>query len=130
MKTKGKIDRDIVCLKKAFLATIPVMAGYIVLGIGFGMLLQTRGYGVLWAFAMSFFIFAGSMQYVPLDLLVTLKNSQGRYCPTCGTTEKDVAESFKFGCADCYKHMRGLALTLADKVQEDLVHRGKEVRRG
>lgn len=69
MKTKGKIDRDIVCLKKAFLATIPVMAGYIVLGIGFGMLLQTRGYGVLWALAMSLFIFAGSMQYVAIDLL-------------------------------------------------------------
>lgn len=69
MKTNRKIDRDIVCLKKAFLATIPVMAGYIVLGIGFGMLLQTRGYGVLWAFAMSFFIFAGSMQYVAIDLL-------------------------------------------------------------
>lgn len=69
MKTKGKIDRDIVCLKKAFLATIPVMAGYIVLGIGFGMLLQTRGYGVIWALAMSFFIFAGSMQYVAIDLL-------------------------------------------------------------
>ncbi len=66
----------------------------------------------------------------PLDLLVTLKESQGRYCPTCGTTEKDVAESFKFGCADCYKYMRGLALTLADKVQDDLVHRGKEVHRG
>ncbi len=69
MKTKGKTDRDIVCLKKAFLATIPVMAGYIVLGIGFGMLLQTRGYGVIWALAMSLFIFAGSMQYVAIDLL-------------------------------------------------------------
>lgn len=57
------------CLKKAFLATIPVMAGYIVLGIGFGMLLQTRGYGVLWALFMSLFIYAGSMQYVAIDLL-------------------------------------------------------------
>lgn len=57
------------CLKKAFLATIPVMAGYIVLGIGFGMLLQTRGYGVVWALAMSLFIFAGSMQYVAIDLM-------------------------------------------------------------
>lgn len=56
-------------VKKAFLATIPVMAGYVVLGIGFGMLLQTRGYGVLWALAMSIFIFAGSMQYVAIDLL-------------------------------------------------------------
>jgi len=45
------------------------MAGYVVLGIGFGMLLQTRGYGVLWALAMSLFIFAGSMQYVAIDLM-------------------------------------------------------------
>ncbi len=58
------------CLKKAFLATIPVMAGYVVLGIGFGMLLQTKGYGVLWALAMSLFIYAGSMQYVAIDLLI------------------------------------------------------------
>lgn len=64
-----KAGWDMNCLKKAFLATIPVMAGYVVLGIGFGMLLQTRDYGVLWAFAMSFFIFAGSMQYVAVDLM-------------------------------------------------------------
>ena len=57
------------CLKKAFLATIPVMAGYVVLGIGFGMLLRARGYGVFWAFAMSLFIYAGSMQYVAIDLM-------------------------------------------------------------
>ena len=62
-------SRDNTCLKKAFLATIPVMAGYVVLGIGFGMLLRARGYGVLWAFAMSLFIYAGSMQYVAIDLM-------------------------------------------------------------
>ena len=66
---KEKVGEDSNCLKKEFLATIPVMAGYIVLGIGFGMLLQTRGYGVLYAFAMSFFIYAGSMQYVAIDLM-------------------------------------------------------------
>ena len=66
---EDKEGKDMSCLKKAFLATIPVMAGYIVLGIGFGMLLQTRGYGVMWAFAMSFFIYAGSMQYVTVDLM-------------------------------------------------------------
>lgn len=67
--TKEKEGFDITCLKKAFMATIPVMTGYIVLGIGFGMLLQIRGYGVLWAFTMSFFIYAGSMQYVAVDLI-------------------------------------------------------------
>ena len=45
------------------------MAGYLVLGIGFGMVLRTRGYGILWALAMSVFIYAGSMQYVAIDLL-------------------------------------------------------------
>ncbi len=45
------------------------MVGYIVLGIGFGILLRNAGYGVLWAFAMSLFIFGGSMQYVGVGLL-------------------------------------------------------------
>ena len=54
---------------KAFAASIPVMAGYMVLGIGFGILLQTKGYGVGWAFAMSLLIYAGSMQYLAVDLL-------------------------------------------------------------
>ena len=45
------------------------MSGYLVLGIGFGMVLASRGYGVLWALAMSVFIFAGSMQYVTIDLI-------------------------------------------------------------
>ena len=69
MNMKNKDSRDNACLKKAFLATIPVMAGYVVLGIGFGILLRARGYGVLWAFAMSLLIYAGSMQYVTIDLM-------------------------------------------------------------
>ena len=56
-------------LRRAFLDTLPVLAGYIVLGIGFGLILRSRGYGVLWALGMSVFIFAGSMQYVAIDLL-------------------------------------------------------------
>lgn len=56
-------------LKKAFLASLPVMAGYIVLGNGFGIVLQSKGYGIFWALAMSVFIYAGSMQYLAVDLL-------------------------------------------------------------
>lgn len=56
-------------LKKAFLATIPVMAGYLVLGAGFGILLESKGYGLLWSLAMSGLIYAGSMQYLAVDLL-------------------------------------------------------------
>lgn len=53
----------------AFQNTLPIMAGYLVLGAGFGILLKTKGYGVVWAFLMSVFIYAGSMQYVAIDLL-------------------------------------------------------------
>lgn len=57
--------------KKAFLDTIPVMTGYIVLGIGFGILLKTNGFGVLWSLAMSLFIYAGSMQYAGISLMAS-----------------------------------------------------------
>ena len=43
-------------VKQAFLRSLPVMAGYIVLGIGFGILLRNAGFGVLWSFAMGAFI--------------------------------------------------------------------------
>jgi 4-azaleucine resistance transporter AzlC len=62
---KGWID----VIKKAFYKTVPVMAGYIVLGIGFGILLHNAGYGMIWAFAMSVLIYAGSIQYVGIGLL-------------------------------------------------------------
>lgn len=53
----------------AFRASLPVMAGYIVLGMGFGILMQSRGYAWYWAALMSIAIYAGSMQYVAIDLL-------------------------------------------------------------
>ena len=55
--------------KYAFKQSLPIMAGYLVLGMGFGVLLETKGYGVWWAIAMSVFIYAGSMQYVAIDLI-------------------------------------------------------------
>lgn len=56
-------------VKKAFLTSLPVMAGYMVLGCGFGILLRNAGYGVVWSFAMAAFIFAGSMQFVGVGLI-------------------------------------------------------------
>lgn len=58
-------------IKTAFIKSLPVMAGYVVLGIGFGILLKKAGYGVFWSFLMSFSIYAGSMQYVAISLLTS-----------------------------------------------------------
>lgn len=56
-------------VRAAFLDTVPVMAGYLFLGFGFGIVLYQSGYGVLWALTMSLFIYAGSMQYLTVSLL-------------------------------------------------------------
>ena len=58
-------------VRTAFLDTVPVMTGYVFLGFGFGILMHQNGFGVLWAAAMSLFIYAGSMQYVAVPLLAS-----------------------------------------------------------
>ena len=55
--------------KTAFVQTIPVLAGYLFLGIAFGFLLQSKGFGFEWAGFMSITIFAGAMQFVAVTLL-------------------------------------------------------------
>ncbi len=58
-------------IRAAFLDTLPVMAGYLFLGFGFGILLYQSGYGWGWSLAMSGFIYAGSMQYLTVSLLTS-----------------------------------------------------------
>lgn len=58
-------------MKEALIASIPVMMGYIVLGMAFGMLLESKGYSFIYALAMSVFIYAGSMQFVAINLLTS-----------------------------------------------------------
>ena len=57
--------------RRVFRDSMPVMAGYLVLGMGFGILMYARGFGFSWSVGMSLFIYAGSMQYVGVDLLST-----------------------------------------------------------
>lgn len=58
-------------LKSAFPHTIPVLMGYLFIGIAFGILLRSKGYNFGWAILMSIFIFAGSMQFVAISLLTS-----------------------------------------------------------
>ena len=56
-------------IKAAFLDTLPVLAGYLFLGVGFGVLLETKGYNAWWALFISVTCYSGSMQYVAVNLL-------------------------------------------------------------
>lgn len=56
-------------LAAAFPHTVPVLTGYLVLGMAYGVLMQAKGYGAIWAFLMSAVAFCGSMQFVAITLL-------------------------------------------------------------
>lgn len=56
-------------LKFAFLRTIPVMCGFLFLGMAFGILLERAGFGFIWALAISLTVYAGSMQFILVPLL-------------------------------------------------------------
>lgn len=56
-------------LRFAFTATLPVMAGYLVLGMAFGLLMADKGFSAGWAVLMSVAVYAGSMQFVGAELL-------------------------------------------------------------
>lgn len=56
-------------LKYAFIKSLPVLFGYIFMGIAFGILFQKAGYNFIWAFFVSLTCYAGSMQFVLITLL-------------------------------------------------------------
>lgn len=58
-------------LRQAFLKSLPVMAGYMTLGTGFGLVYTSSGFSALGAILSSILIFAGSMQFVSVNLLLS-----------------------------------------------------------
>ena len=56
--------------KKAFPYTIPVLTGYLFIGIAFGVMYAEKGYSFLWAALMSILVYAGSGQYLAVNFFV------------------------------------------------------------
>ena len=57
--------------RRAFRDSLPIMAGYLALGIGYGVLLQSKGFSFWWAILMSVTMFAGSGQYAGVDFMAS-----------------------------------------------------------
>lgn len=59
--------------KKAFQAavmmTIPMMVGFLLIGMAYGLLMASKGYGPLWSIFNCVVIFSGSGQFLVADLL-------------------------------------------------------------
>ena len=58
-------------IKKAFPITIPILLGYVPLGIGFGLIMASAGYNALWAFFSSVSIYSGTGQYMAANFLAS-----------------------------------------------------------
>lgn len=66
MKTKA--------FKAALPYTIPICVGFLFLGISYGFLMSSKGFSFVYPMLMSFFIFAGSMEFVTVILLLSAFN--------------------------------------------------------
>lgn len=67
-KTGINMKKDNI-VKYAFMNSLPVLFGYVFLGIAFGIVLQEAGYGIIWAFLSSVLIYAGSAQFALASLV-------------------------------------------------------------
>lgn len=61
-------------LKAAFPYTIPILAGFLFLGIAYGIYMNALGFAPIYAILMSLTIFAGSMEFVAAHLLLVAFN--------------------------------------------------------
>lgn len=61
--------------KKAFQAafpyTLPICVGFLFLGMSYGFMMRSKGFSFLYPLFMSMFIFAGSMEFVMVNLLLS-----------------------------------------------------------
>lgn len=55
----------------AFPHTVPIAVGFLFLGMSYGFLMRSKGFSVFYPMLMSFFIFAGSMEFVTVNLLLS-----------------------------------------------------------
>ena len=68
------MNNKIKALKAAFPHTIPIFTGFIFIGIAYGVLMESKGYGFLWSLFFSMVVFAGSSQYVAITFLTSAFN--------------------------------------------------------
>lgn len=69
-KVGNKMSSYKTAFQRAFPYTIPVLTGYLFIGIAFGVMYAEKGYSFLWAMLMSLLVYAGSGQYLAVNFFV------------------------------------------------------------
>ena len=58
-------------LRSALPYTLPICVGFLFLGMSYGLLMRSKGFPLVYPMFMSLFIFAGSMEFVTVNLLLS-----------------------------------------------------------
>jgi len=66
-KRQGKIRQAFLC---AFPKTIPIMMGFLFLGMSYGIYMKVSGFSFLYPLCMSIVIFGGSLEFVAVTMLL------------------------------------------------------------
>ena len=61
-------------LRAAFPYTLPICVGFLFLGMSYGFMMRSKGFSFVYPLFMSMFIFAGSMEFVTANLLLSAFN--------------------------------------------------------
>ena len=68
--------------QSALTYTLPIAVGFLFLGMSYGYFMRSKGFSFLYPMLMSFFIFAGSMEFVTVNLLLSAFNPLYAFCLT------------------------------------------------
>ena len=69
-EVQGKKREVLQAFKAVFPNTIPIMAGFLFLGMTYGIYMNVSGFSFWYPMLMSLTIFAGSMEFVATDMLL------------------------------------------------------------
>ena len=90
LKSTGKLHT---ARAAAFPHTVPIVAGFLFLGIAYGVYMRTAGFSAIYPIVMSMTIFAGSMEFVTVNLLLGAFDPLGAFGLTLMVSAGDTAES-------------------------------------
>lgn len=71
VKQKGRTSLKKKAFKAAFPYTLPICVGFLFLGMSYGFMMRSKGFSFVYPLCMSFFIYAGSMEFVTANLLLS-----------------------------------------------------------
>lgn len=69
--------------KTAIPYTLPICVGFLFLGMSYGFLMKSKGFSFIYPMLMSLFIFAGSMEFVTVNLLLSTFNPLHAFALSC-----------------------------------------------